>query len=201
MAIMMMPHDTTSNYSIGINSVNTFVEPKTQHVTILLNRVSSCRRKRVELPETFHPHPYSVVLGRGKVNDFIGNRRLKVVVALHLRDYVEAKSRREKSYVVARVMDTIREACVGQEGAFVRCEDGIWYEVEDRLAREKIGVVFRDQLSHQYKSSTKNKVARRRQRKELKKRLSSSSSLEATAEEEDQGAFETSFSCFWDCRL
>jgi hypothetical protein len=119
------------------------------------------RTGKTPLPADYVPRSYSVILGRGKVNEAIGNRRLKVLVEIELNNYVKAQSRREKSYVVARVMETIQDA----GGAFIRHECGSWFEVDDSEAREKISTLFRDKLSHQYKSSTSNKVKRRRQRK------------------------------------
>ena len=128
----------------------------------------SCRKNMTLLPAEFKPGNYSVILGRGKVNSATGNRRLKIIASLHLPAYVAAKSRREKSYVVARVLEIFQQ-CNDNVGAFIRkdTESGCWYEVDDSMAREKIGVVFRDlSPAGQYRSSTKNKVARRRQRKE-----------------------------------
>lgn len=122
------------------------------------------------LPESFRPHVYTVILGRGKLNDNIGNRRLKIMIDIELHNYEKAKSRREKSYVVTRVMDTFQSAC--EMGAFVRQENRKWFEVPDQEAREKISTMFRDKLSHQYKSSTSNKMQRRRQRRATKKPLS-----------------------------
>ena len=129
------------------------------------------RKCKNELPKDFSPHAYSVILGRGKISDNVGNRRLKIVVDIELRNYQKAQTRRDKSFVVARVLDTFQSAC--DLGAFVRCEKGIWFEVPDTEAREKISTMFRDRLSHQYKSSTSNKVERRRQRKALEKQSSS----------------------------
>mmetsp|Transcript_24856 Transcript_24856/g.40661 ORF Transcript_24856/g.40661 Transcript_24856/m.40661 type:complete len:196 (-) Transcript_24856:54-641(-) len=137
-----------------------------ESVTHLVQAVPCTRKEKTALPPSFTPHSYCVILGRGKVNESIGNRRLKILVDLELNNYVKAKSRREKSYVVARVMETIQDA----GGAFVRCEGGIWYEVDDSEAREKISTLFRDKLSDHYKSSTSNKVEKRRQLKAARKK-------------------------------
>jgi hypothetical protein len=139
----------------------------------MFQSLPSVRKEKQELPADFSPHAYTVILGRGKISENVGNRRLKVVVDMELRNYQQAPTRREKSFVVARVLDTFQSACA--VGAFVRCENGSWYEVPDSEAREKISTMFRDQLSHQYKSSTPNKVKRRRQRKAFKKQTSLSS--------------------------
>jgi hypothetical protein len=105
-------------------------------------------------------------MGRGREPArAIGNRRLRILVATELENYVKAKSRKEKSFVVARILQNVQEAC--PEGAFIKFDGKNWWEVEDNKAREKIGYTFRDCLSDQYRSSTKNKVARRRTQKTL----------------------------------
>jgi hypothetical protein len=164
--VIMMPvshrFSTSSTYSIAPTAIDD------ADVSSLRLAVPICRKSKTCLPESFQPHAYSVILGRGRTNDHVGNKRLKVMVEMELDNFVRAKSRREKSFVVARVMETIQDACNG-EGAFVRNEQGRWYEVDDSTAREKISTQFRDRLSDQYKSSTSNKIERRRQRKALER--------------------------------
>jgi hypothetical protein len=100
-------------------------------------------------------------MGRGKeAANAIGNRRLKILVETQLGKYLKAKSRGEKSIVVAHVLDTVQGAC--PEGGFVKFDGSDWWEVDDNSARERIGSMFRDRLHDQYKSSTKSKMARRR---------------------------------------
>merc|ERR1712100_302322 len=54
-------------------------------------------------------------------------------------------------------------------GAFVKFDGEQWWEVSDRVSREKIACMFRDSLSGHYKSSNKNKVAKRRAQRALKR--------------------------------
>jgi hypothetical protein len=55
----------------------------------------------------------------------------------------------------------VRNACP-EGGAFVKhAKNGLWYEVDDAVAREKVGYAFRDLLYHRYRSSSKSKVTRR----------------------------------------
>jgi hypothetical protein len=77
-----------------------------------------------------------------------------------LEEYIAANSIKAKSQVVAKVMSIIQEAC--PVGAFVKYEDGRWWEMDRRTAREKVGSYFRDCLHYQYRSSAKNKIARRK---------------------------------------
>ena len=54
-------------------------------------------------------------------------------------------------------------------GAFIRFDQGRWWEVDDNTAREKVGYVLRELMTeqglHTYKSSSKAKTASRRRRK------------------------------------
>lgn len=60
-------------------------------------------------------------------------------------------------------MVQIREA--SPEGGFVKFDSdkGQWFEVGDRIAREKVSQTFRDALNDRYKSSTTSKTLKRRQ--------------------------------------
>uniref|UniRef100_A0A7R9WP52 DUF6824 domain-containing protein n=1 Tax=Craspedostauros australis TaxID=1486917 RepID=A0A7R9WP52_9STRA len=123
------------------------------------------RDQRELMPESFEPTKYSVLLGRGKTNiNWFGNRRLRIICEAHLKKYSQAKSRSEKSAIVTAIVDTIVEAC--PSGGFYKKQSGRWYRVEEELARDKVGCILRDSLADKYKSSTKNKVAKRRERRE-----------------------------------
>ena len=127
--------------------------------SLMMRPPSSLKRKTV-LPETFSPTKYSVVCGRTQdCYNHTGNRRFRVTVKMFLNEYAEADGKAEKSRVVSNILDIIREA--SPEGSFVTFEKGRWYEVSDRVAREKIGAQFRDYLHSQYRSSAKAKQARK----------------------------------------
>jgi len=79
-----------------------------------------------------------------------------------LDEYSKAKSKLDKSGVLATVVDQIRAASPG--GGFVKQDEkGRWYEVGDFLAREKTSQAFRDALHERYKSSN---VAKKKRRQE-----------------------------------
>lgn len=90
------------------------------------------------LPADFTPTQWTVQLGRGRCSESVGNRRMRLVVKNHLKEYSEAKEKLQKSFVVSRVMKIIREA--SPVGAFVKFEKGRWYEVDERAAREKVSL-------------------------------------------------------------
>ena len=55
----------------------------------------------------------------------VGNRRFRVLVDLHVPRYMNAPTRVEKSVVVMKVVDTIRE-CSG-DGGFVK-QVSLWFK-------------------------------------------------------------------------
>jgi hypothetical protein len=125
------------------------------------NNSNHSRDVKFQLPLDFSPSPYSVLVGRGKVcTEATGNKRLKVLVSTFLDDYSKSSSRVEKSITVSKIIDMVREAC--PVGAFIKREKGVWWEVSDCVARERVGAMLRDSLHEQYKSSSKSKHARRK---------------------------------------
>lgn len=113
-----------------------------------------------QLAPDFVPSSYSVICGRGKeCFDSEGNKRFRKIINKFLDEYAEAPGKSEKSNIVSKAMNIIREA--SPEGAFVKCEKGVWFEVSSRYAREKVGAWFRDCLHNKYKSSSKAKHARK----------------------------------------
>jgi hypothetical protein len=79
---------------------------------------------------------------------------------------VDAKSKAVKSSIVTNVYSSIQETCFREQGvlvgAFLRYDHGFYTIASESAAREKISATFRDCLSNKYKSSSKNKVAKRR---------------------------------------
>jgi hypothetical protein len=119
---------------------------------------------KIQLPANFIPTESTVICGRGKAcTTSIGNRRLKSIVNSFLKPYSEAINKLERSAIVSSIVGAIKRG----GGNFVKCEDGIWWEVDDAFAREKIGCMLRDCLHIQYRSSAKAKLARRKARKPL----------------------------------
>lgn len=121
------------------------------------------------LPIDFVPSPSSVIIGRAKeCKEASGNKRLRVIATAYLNKYSNAINRSVKSQVVSEIVDMVRKMC--PQGAFIkqvgRVEDGttMWVEASESAAREKVGYVFRDLLSDQYRSSSKSKSLSRLKR-------------------------------------
>jgi hypothetical protein len=117
--------------------------------------------KIVPLPINFTPGPFDVICARGKeATDHSGNKYYWSLVNRAVERYSKASNKYHKTIIVSEIIDEVRSR--SPEGGFVKKQqDGLYYEVGDHLAREKVGQNLRDSLSNQYKSSTKAKRRRR----------------------------------------
>jgi hypothetical protein len=87
----------------------------------------------------------------------VGNRRFRICIDNNLKTYVDATSKHAKSMVVTGIVDTVRESSTQRQGGFVRkgLVTGRWYEVGDKIAREKVGHALRDAIKLRAKQSKK----------------------------------------------
>ena len=116
------------------------------------------------LPKWFLESTSTVVIGKGHLpRKTAGNILLRQMVQDRLRDY-EERNRRGRAIIVLDIYHRLR--CLNPEGRSFGNFDpmGNWVEAQEHSAREKIAATFRDCLGHLYKSSTQNKVAKRRTR-------------------------------------
>ena len=114
-----------------------------------------------QLAADFVPGFTTVICAKGKeAKEHSGNRFLRYLVTTNLKAYAACSNKLQRSCIVSRILKMIR-----MEGAFVRQDiHGVWCDVGDRTAREKIGQSLRDLLHTQYKSSAKAKANKRRRR-------------------------------------
>jgi len=111
------------------------------------------------LPSDYKPSHYTVLCGKKRgCYSSIGNRRFRITCSILSDQYDKARGKAEKSSCVRMVYDLFE---------FVKfdADIGRFFEVDKRLAREKISEEFRNTLHAQYRSSSKQKQARRRMRK------------------------------------
>ncbi|CAB9501108.1 expressed unknown protein [Seminavis robusta] len=119
---------------------------------------SSSKKEMILLPSDFRPSPYSVYCGRGKgFYNAVGNRRLRVTVMSFMKEYLEAEGiPTERSRIISRVKDIHKQCC--PVGAFIKFEDGRYYELSDKAAREKCSALFRDCVQAQTKGKHSKKA-------------------------------------------
>lgn len=90
---------------------------------------------------------------------------------MFLKQYVQVKGDKlKKSQLVNKVLNIIYSSCP-EGGAFVKFQNGRYWSVNERSAREKIGALFRDLAGDHYCSSSKNKVARKRMKRASKDKV------------------------------
>lgn len=114
---------------------------------------------------TIVPTESTVVIGKGSVpKKAPGNRKLRALVQSKVNEYVNARSKMVKSSIVTDIYFFIEESCLkeGSSPPFVRYDKEGYTRSSESIAREKITSTFRDCLHDKYKSSSKNKVAKRR---------------------------------------
>ena len=146
----MDPDETTSSSSLSTTAISSGLTARTSE--------NGCKTM---LPEEFRPTHYSVQCGRGKLcRTSIGNRRLQIIGSMFLQKYSAARNKYEKSIIVSDIISTVK-AATNDHGAFIRFHNGRWWEVEELVARERVGSILRDSLHAKYRSSTQSKLARR----------------------------------------
>jgi hypothetical protein len=124
------------------------------------------RTVRSQLGADFQPSGISVICGRGKDSyNHAGNRSFRILASTFVERYARADSKTNKMALVFSIVATIRQS----GGHFCKYEQGAWFEVGDRRAREKVSAFFRDMLHTQYRSSAKAKTTLRRTRNRSKK--------------------------------
>jgi hypothetical protein len=98
-------------------------------------QVCLCCRRPSHLILTFHL-PCTIV----------GNKRFKICIENYLRSHTKAATRSAKSAVISDIVSSIRESSAQEGGGFVRFDAShcLWYEVGDKVARDKVGQALRD---------------------------------------------------------
>ena len=112
----------------------------------------------------FNPGVFTVLCGRGRIcTNSSGNIHLRKLVADSVKPYGEATLKADKTRIVTSIIGAVKKAAY-PAAAFVKFEEGQWWELNEHFAREKIGCAFRDYLHTKYRSSTKSKQrAKKRQ--------------------------------------
>jgi hypothetical protein len=97
--------------------------------------------------ESFVPDAKDVITGRGrgkKTFHHVGNRRFRVIIAMNLKKYVNAKTKSDKSLLVTSIVRQVREGSPSGAGFLKMDTTGRWMSLDEDQAREKVGHALRD---------------------------------------------------------
>jgi hypothetical protein len=100
-----------------------------------------------------------VLLGRGAaINYHFGNRRFRQLVSEYRPAYYSA-AKNEKAAIAREIVDVIRNA--SSPGRFLLkdpVKQGVWVEVSEERAREKVSQALREQQYHTKTASVNNSL-------------------------------------------
>lgn len=108
-----------------------------------------------QLPAGYEPGFTAVICAKGnEAKNHTGNGFLRFLVESNVSTYAAHPDRLKRSLVVSKILKMIR-----MEGGFVRKNPntGLWYDVGDKCARDKIGQALRDALQAQGKQPVPTK--------------------------------------------
>ena len=102
--------------------------------------------ERIEYIE--HTRPYDIVCGRNSgAHNCVGNRRFCVTIMMHLKRYMDAPSREDKTHVIKSVIELLLDTEEVGARFIKRVGDGMYITLQDKQIREKVGHAFRDMIS------------------------------------------------------
>lgn len=123
---------------IPVNSEGT-VTSKEFHVSQMEKR-RKYERQEFETTTVMLPGSFDILIGKGKpFQDHPGNTELREWIRKHQSSY-EVAQKYEKKSLVLQVIGMVK----GRGGRFLKDDGGYWSEVEEDVARAKVGHLFRD---------------------------------------------------------
>lgn len=116
------------------------------------------KSRPVDLPEKYEVGPNDVVCGRGKGSyNRTGNKKFRAMVQEHVEEYVQAKTKLDKSMVLSAIVEKVHEQW---NGRFIKQRKGVWEEIGDEQAREKAGHAIREAIAAGEKKTTHSPPAK-----------------------------------------
>lgn len=99
----------------------------------------------INLPAGYVPAFTAVICANNKqAQEHTGNGFLRFLVQSNVQAFMDCVTTQEQSCIISKILSMIR-----REGAFVRRVNGVWYDVGDRAAREKIRQTLQQNFSSQ----------------------------------------------------
>ena len=141
----MSEPSTGIHFGVGFNST---VSPKLKNVVSLLRPA----KPGDPLPPNFEPGPKDVCSGRGKRNwNHAGNIAFRNLIQANVESYINAPNKNEKTAIVCTIVDDMR-----RDGYrfLLQNKEGLWYDMGDAKARDKVGHSLRDQVTAINKGQT-----------------------------------------------
>lgn len=119
-----------------------------------------------ELGYDYKVHTHDIICGRSNVacntsrnskkSGHPGNRRLMVLIEMYSMKYKDSNTKLEKSKLIRHIVDIIRQS----NNNFVQRNDdnGIWYDIGNIRARDKIRLLFRDVCNYINKNNSSQNI-------------------------------------------
>lgn len=148
------PYDDHSSFNSSLSSFNSSLSSFTSSDVAHDENFFPDHDFRMENLEPiggFEPTSSDVLCGRGQTNvSHDGNQRLRDTICLHLDTYVSAKSRLEKTLLVAEIVKGVQES----GGKFLRKDrkSGKWFDIGEKRSCEKVGHALRDAHAERIKN-------------------------------------------------
>jgi len=91
---------------------------------------------------------YDIICGRNNgAHNWVGNRRFRITIMMHLQKYMDAPTREEKTHVIKSVIELLLDK-KGVGARFIKkVGEEMYVRLKDKQIREKVGHAFRDMIS------------------------------------------------------
>jgi len=91
---------------------------------------------------------YDIICGRNNgAHNWVGNRRFRITIMMHLQKYTDAPTREEKTHVIKSVIELLLDK-KGVGARFIKkVGEEMYVRLKDKQIREKVGHAFRDMIS------------------------------------------------------
>ena len=137
-------------------------ESSSSSITKHKKKAKAAAQSLLTLDPNFEPGNFDVICGRGRDSYYHpGNQFLRNLIQRYHDDFGKATTRVERMDVVTNVIEQVRSKGMG----FIKQDEtgGTWSVVSDRLAREKVGNMFRNSQGGKYRSSFQSKQKKRQE--------------------------------------
>jgi hypothetical protein len=119
------------------------------------------------------PSKFDVLCGQSRIcANHTGNRRFQVVLDIYAPKYEDAKSKQDKMMLTKEIVSCIATS----SGRFLKFNDGMWVEISDVTARDKVSHALRTKVrswkreQEETLSATPKKRASIRKRRNIRRR-------------------------------